>query len=861
MARPVEIAYVKHNGLFYSDGLKYDAENDENTYHINSLMEEKRRSPTQEWEINSEGPWVFVNHKVTIPDQGWKIHVSAIPDEAQKILHHVEQVALKLKFSFKFLRSSGELSKSLGKYADRVQSGKFIAIYPSSVEHFEEIVKQLVLRLEGFKGPDVLTDVRFGTSPVHARYGGFKRMTCMDQEGNLVPAIRNREGLLVPDIRTTDFIVPEGVTIPSVCAQAMEQKASKLIGNAFSPFRLYDALHFSNAGGVYLAKSQVDDRIVVVKEGRPWVGLDEAGRFACERIQHERTVIDELNSVSGVVNGLGSIEIFGHTFLLEEYVDGVPLTNWIAQNYPYSHSCKPDTYLSRAAELIRKIHKTVAECHNRGWAILDLQPMNILVNDDEICLIDFEAAVKINNPSTRALGTPGFVPNFDCSVFENDWFAFNVTLLNMLVPLVPLNAITEDLEKAQINRARSLFGQLAEPILSYLYNFSARPIPEIRCYANEIEYDLDDLKVKLENGISSCLSEDLVNSRIPGDILQFEPFGKLSINHGLSGVYQYMIPEAQEHFAERVLLGAKVSSASRGYLSGIDGALLLLEQSGLSCRKERELSLDRSGLNNLVDISLRTGLSGLVLIDIARALTSRDVNRSMAEERAQALAACINLGGPISSRQATSTTQAVGLLDGRLGAALALFAAAEIWRVENLYDSARTAIDTELKSLVRAPDGSVQLLDNNRLMPYMAEGSCGFLIAASMCPPIAQQIFQDYTPEEFCAATNVRTVANGGLHLGLTGLILARHLAYRNGWIASDFDRSDFLSQLALHTFILQDKQGITNAFLGGQGGLRLSADFSTGNAGVIRTIDVLTGRRNQWAIFPGLEPLKTLWK
>lgn len=40
--------------------------------------------------------------------------------------------------------------------------------------------------------------------------GGFKRMTCMDQEGNLVPAIRNREGLLVPDIRTTDFIVPEG---------------------------------------------------------------------------------------------------------------------------------------------------------------------------------------------------------------------------------------------------------------------------------------------------------------------------------------------------------------------------------------------------------------------------------------------------------------------------------------------------------------------------------------------------------------------------------------------------------------------------------------------------------------------------
>lgn len=49
----------------------------------------------------------------------------------------------------------------------------------------------LASRLEGFKGPDVLTDVRFGTSPVHARYGGFKRMICQDEEGNQVPAIRS----------------------------------------------------------------------------------------------------------------------------------------------------------------------------------------------------------------------------------------------------------------------------------------------------------------------------------------------------------------------------------------------------------------------------------------------------------------------------------------------------------------------------------------------------------------------------------------------------------------------------------------------------------------------------------------------
>ncbi|MGV9189288.1 protein kinase domain-containing protein [Arcanobacterium canis] len=589
------------------------------------------------------------------------------------------------------------------------------------------------------------------------------------------------------------------------------------------------------------------------------MGLDETGEFACDRIQHEYRAIDELSSVKGIVNGLATTVLYGHVFMLEEYIDGIPLTSWIAQNYPYSQLSDPDEYLRHATEIIKKIHETVEDCHKLGWAIFDLQPMNILVVDNEIRIIDLEAAVKVGESEARALGTPGFVPSFKCSAFENDWYAFNVVLLNMLVPLVPLNAITEDLETAQINMARSLFGESAEPILDYLHDFPTRSSLDIRCCANDKGTALEDLKVELENGLFSCLSADPLAPKIPGDILQFEPFGRFSINHGLFGVFPYLTNEGQESLVGQVL-GSSEEYLQRGYLSGVDGALLILEQAGLLDDIYKEAPLPDLEMGNPADISLRTGLSGLVLIDAVRALTTEKVRRYEVEKRARSLASLVDTRAFIISRQATSTTQAVGLLDGLLGAALALFTVAEVLENEGLKNSARTAIDIELHRLVKAPDGSIQVLDNNRLMPYMAEGSSGFLIAASLCPPIAELVFQSFTPEEFCAATDVRTVANGGLHLGLTGLALARHLAYKKGWVRLDLNLVGFHEQLAMHTFSPRGGQELRGAFLGGQGGLRLSADFSTGNAGVIRAIEVLSGRCNQWSVFPGLEPLADLW-
>ena len=53
------------------------------------------------------------------------------------------------------------------------------------------------------------------------------------------------------------------------------------------------ALHFSNAGGVYLALK--DNKKVVLKEGRQQAGLDANQKDGFTRVKNEATILKKLN--------------------------------------------------------------------------------------------------------------------------------------------------------------------------------------------------------------------------------------------------------------------------------------------------------------------------------------------------------------------------------------------------------------------------------------------------------------------------------------------------------------------------------------------------------------------------------------
>ncbi len=108
-----------------------------------------------------------------IPAQGWKVHVSACLDNAERVLAAVADYCRNGRIAFKFRRSLGALLLANAKYANRGSSGKFVTIYPVDEAQLEAVLTELGEALDGSPGPYVLSDLRWGKGPLYVRYGGF----------------------------------------------------------------------------------------------------------------------------------------------------------------------------------------------------------------------------------------------------------------------------------------------------------------------------------------------------------------------------------------------------------------------------------------------------------------------------------------------------------------------------------------------------------------------------------------------------------------------------------------------------------------------------------------------------------------
>jgi hypothetical protein len=96
--------------------------------------------------------WVFYRK----PDEGWKLYVSAAPEQAISVLSLVLPILIEEKAQHKVANGQEAIKKL---YADSTQPGKFIVIYPMNKAHAQRIAARLdkVLANKGFSGPSVPT--------------------------------------------------------------------------------------------------------------------------------------------------------------------------------------------------------------------------------------------------------------------------------------------------------------------------------------------------------------------------------------------------------------------------------------------------------------------------------------------------------------------------------------------------------------------------------------------------------------------------------------------------------------------------------------------------------------------------------
>ncbi|MGH3679904.1 MAG: class III lanthionine synthetase LanKC, partial [Natronosporangium sp.] len=584
------------------------------------------RSTQDDWFVFSQPP-IEGTGRPPLPEQGWKIHVSACLDNADRILDAVWDYCLPRRIEFKFLRSASALLARLSKYAPRGFSGKLVTIYPIDDTACETILRELGDLLDGEPNPYILSDLRWRGGPLYVRYGAFRNRYLADDRGDVVPAIADRDGKLVPDRRGPVFAVPPWVDLPGFLAPQLAARNAVTVDSM--PYAVEQVLHFSNGGGIYLGRDRRTGERVVLKEGRPHAGLDARRQDAVQRLQREHRVLRQLAGIPGIPRVHGLFQLGEHWFLVMEHIPGMVLSQAIVSRYPLiDPSAGPDEYArftDWAVGIYHQVHTTVSAMHERGVVYGDLHLFNIMVREDgTITMLDFEVAAPVTEATRPGLGNQGFAPPRDTTGFDIDRYGLACLRLALFLPMT--NLLWLHRPKAH-DYARIIAEHFPlprapqEPLPDFLAPAVAVIAPGRPPAPPRIEPDPDQwpgLRDGLVRAIVASATPDREDRLFPGDIEQFG-LGGLGLAYGAAGVLYALsvtgagrYPEFEDWLLRRA--ASPPGGTRPGLYDGLHGVGYLLDHLG-----HRQPALDT------VDICLAENWQSLGL-DLAGGLAGIGLN-------------------------------------------------------------------------------------------------------------------------------------------------------------------------------------------------------------------------------------------
>jgi len=358
------------------------------------------------WQYKAGDEWVmFQRNSQILPRQGWKLHISATPLSAARVLEAALPALFRDRCSFKIARSKRILAHLNDAHAPRGSSGKFMTIYPSDDEAALRLARQCHAATNGLSGPAILSNrACWPGSLVHYRYGGFIGETIYDVDGRIVHVVRDPNGDTRPDTRSAWFEPPSWVRDPFRNQPCDRNPASvpSAVWLHDGRYEVVRALRHANKGGVYLARDRDTNEEVVIKESRPHVCADRFGRDAIDRLRREAANLQQLASCGVVPASRGLFEEGGHLFLVLERMPGPTLMAY--------RSDRPGPLARRELfDLARSLGTVLEKCHQAGLVVRDFNPNNLIVMPDgTIRVIDVEMACAEGDDRPIDAFTPGF---------------------------------------------------------------------------------------------------------------------------------------------------------------------------------------------------------------------------------------------------------------------------------------------------------------------------------------------------------------------------------------------------------------------------------------------------------------------
>ena len=599
----------------------------------------------KQWRIYPTHYWTqLVGPERNLKVQGWKIHISATIDSAKQTLAIVAKRCWALNTEFKYATDHYIHHLLLSKNVRRQSGGKFMTIYPSSDEIFDDLLELLHSDLREFEGPYILSDRQYKDSKVvFYRYGGFRPLEDTNVYGQTKLHILNDKYEYIEDLRLPRFYTPEFVvdrhqplSKPKNSSQAIKTPSTRIFGEFFEIERV---IKYSNAGGVYLGRDVRDGKKVVIKEARPYISYGIGGGDAREQLRSEFKLLQRISDLHVAPQPVALFSAWEHLFLVEEYIEGVSLQQYIAENsqiiVPSATAADLRAWFKSSTQIGVELLRLANALHAKGIVFGDFSANNVMISpgNSKVFLVDFESSFVLGSSTAPNIVTQGYArpgrDERDMANVSDDQYALGCILLYMQLPSHINMVLMPDYVDIALQMVRADFNvpSAFEECVRDLLGSDLIDLGLCADKLEEISYDkICSLPTSVPSDYASvatsqkvdCVNYMKAHFSLEEDWRIFpvdtEQVFQLSIDHGVLGTAYALLKiesDISVELRDWLIRACRYSTPLPGLLNGAAGAAWLFDE--MNCSLEAAAQLRHSLLHPLLytNASLGYGCAGV----------------------------------------------------------------------------------------------------------------------------------------------------------------------------------------------------------------------------------------------------------
>lgn len=851
--------YRGSSELFYEPNYAhYHPAND-----LKSIVESMIATRGTSWRIHRKDVWTHVvpgagENAEKLPTQGWKIHISAADFNCKDILAKVAALAFDNRVQFKFANDVNTLKLMTSKRWPRGGSGKFITLYPHDDKCFREFIEHAYAILKDDVGSYILSDQRYKDCRcLYYRYGGFTLVSRLHFMGTQTHLLTSPDGEQIEDRRSPYFETPSWM--PDPFPQEDSDEGEMTLGDG--RYTVKSALGFSNTGGVYLATDTVSGKDVVIKEARPYVELGSNGADATTRLAKEENNLRVLSGLGITPEVYGSFWDWENYYLVEEYFDAFDVRELTVMKSPLVLAnptlADSEGFFEGYRRIFSGILNAIDQIHGKGMVIGDLSPMNILIDKATmgVRIIDLEGAFRPQIEEAETIFTPGFRSEHKGrqkeSNFQDDIYAIGTMMLYGIFPIAAmaylrgdmfskiLPVILADIGWSQTPVQRVVEGLIANTLSCReaieLLNAPARiEAPSIKRRPPCVPFDR--VCSEMARFITSNYRLEDVYTLFPVD-----PFGSnfnpLSLGFGASGIIHSLLtcgfsvpPQAMQRY-KREINAIGPGQIAPGFMVGAAGIAWTLLASGDIEAGERYLHYANTSPLLREHHSLYYGMAGVGMANLAAyRLLGRQEHLDAAIDLAETLA-LRSLESDRGIHWKDDVETRIGLGYGQSGVALFFLRLHQITNVQKWHALGKKALEFDLSFAFEREAGVVSFPcapeETNTYDNYLEQGSAGIAKVA-----IRYGLWNQI--DKVLADAHRKYAIFAGLSYGVVGFVDVLIDAYRYSGDEKYLEMAHRPLQGLNDLFLIENQDGFATP---GDGLFRISCDYATGVAGVMRTL------------------------